>query len=89
MRDLRVKRDDHAEICGSVDTRILDRWIANPLDETITVLVLAGDEYVEQGVFVGGDDAGGVLSPGFAVDWARYSTLGDGSLRLPAAGRRG
>ena len=62
MRDLRVKRDDYAE------ASIPEYWIANPLDETITVLVLAGDEYVEHGVFVRGDDARGVLFPGFAVE---------------------
>ena len=39
-RDLLIKRADYAEAA------IPEYWIANPLDETITVLVLAGDEYL-------------------------------------------
>ena len=44
-RDTITKRADYAEAC------ILEYWIANPKDETITVLTLAGEAYVEHGVF--------------------------------------
>lgn len=61
-RDLRVKRNDYAE------AGIPEYWIANPLDETVTVLVLAGAEYVEHGVFERGEAASGALLSGFEVD---------------------
>ncbi len=44
-RDTVVKRADYAE------ARIPEYWIVNPLDETITVLMLVGAAYMEHGVF--------------------------------------
>lgn len=61
-RDLVDKRHDYAE--GSVP----EYWIVNPLDETITVLRLAGGAYVEYGAFRRGDAATAATLPGFAVD---------------------
>lgn len=44
-RDTQDKRLDYAE------AGIPEYWIVNPLDETVTVLVLQGNAYVEHGVF--------------------------------------
>lgn len=44
-RDLVEKRSDDAE--GVIP----EYWIINPLDETITVLRLSGDAYIEHGTF--------------------------------------
>jgi Uma2 family endonuclease len=60
-RDLVEKRHDYAE--GGVP----EYWIVNPLDETITVLRLDGESYVEHGVFGRGAQATSALLPGFAV----------------------
>ncbi len=61
-RDLVEKRIDYAE------AGIPEYWIADPRDETITVLALREDTYVEHGVFVRGDTATSPLLEGFAVD---------------------
>ncbi len=61
-RDLVEKRIDYAE------AGIPEYWIADPRDETITVLSLWEDAYVEHGVFVRGDTATSPLLEGFAVD---------------------
>ena len=63
-RDFVEKRIDYAE------AGIPEYWIADPRDETITVLSLWDDEYVEHGVFVRGDTATSPLLEGFAVDVA-------------------
>ncbi|MBX0330281.1 Uma2 family endonuclease [Oscillochloris sp. ZM17-4] len=60
-RDTRVKRADYAE------AGIPEYWIVNPLNQTITVLVLAGEVYVEHGVFQRGDTATSTLLDGFRV----------------------
>ena len=60
-RDTLVKRRDYAE------ARIPEYWIVNPVDETITVLTLAGGEYAEHGVFRRGRQARSVCLDGFAV----------------------
>ena len=60
-RDTAVKRLDYAE--GGIP----EYWIVNPLDETITVLTLAGAAYVEHGVFRRGAMVTSVVLPGFAV----------------------
>ena len=44
-RDTQDMRLDYAE------AGIPEYWIVNPLDETVTVLVLQGNAYVEHGVF--------------------------------------
>ena len=61
-RDLVEKRIDYAE------AGIPEYWIADPRDETITVLSLREDAYVEHGVFVRGDTATSPLLEGFAAD---------------------
>ena len=61
-RDLVEKRADYAE------AGIPEYWIVDPRDETITVLALEGDAYVEHGVFAAGDSAGSRLLQGFAAD---------------------
>ncbi len=61
-RDLVEKRADYAE--GGIP----EYWIADPRDETITVLALEGDAYVEHGVFGRGEAATSLLFEGFAAD---------------------
>ena len=63
-RDLVDKRFDYAE------AGIPEYWIVNPLNQTVTVLSLEGDEYMEHGVFVRGARADSALLPGFAVEVA-------------------
>ena len=60
-RDTKEKRADYAE------ARIPEYWIVNPLDETITVLTLAGEAYAEHGKFRRGEQAPSVVLAGFAV----------------------
>ncbi|MCG8351407.1 MAG: Uma2 family endonuclease [Chloroflexales bacterium] len=60
-RDTVTKRTDYAE------ADIPEYWIVNPLDETITVLMLAGDAYVEHGRFPRGETATSRLLEGFTV----------------------
>ena len=61
-RDTIVKRSDYAE------ARIPEYWIVNPLDETITVLRLEEQGYVEHGLFKRGDKATSFLLTGLSVD---------------------
>ena len=61
-RDLHTKRGDYAE------AGIPEYWIVNPLDDTITVLILSGDAYAEHAVCVRGDQVEGTILPGFSVD---------------------
>ena len=61
-RDWREKRADYAE--GGIP----EYWIVDPPRETITVLTLDGDGYVEHGVFGHGATATSRLLPCFAVD---------------------
>ena len=63
-RDTVTKRLDYAE------ARIPEYWIVNPIDETVTVLVLDGDTYVEHGVFRRGERASAVCLEGFSVSVA-------------------
>ena len=63
-RDLVVKRADYAA------AGIPEYWIVNPLDETITVLILRDAAYVAHGVFRRGAPATSVLLAGFALDVA-------------------
>jgi Uma2 family endonuclease len=63
-RDLVQKRADYAEV------RVPEYWIVNPQTETITVLRLEGDTYVEAGQFRRGESAAAVTVPGLAVDVA-------------------
>ena len=61
-RDLVVKRADYAE------ASVPEYWIVDPGGETVTVLTLAGNAYVEHGVFARGDTATSPLLDGVAVD---------------------
>jgi Uma2 family endonuclease len=61
-RDLVEKRGDYAE------ARVPEYWIVNPQTETITVLRLDGNAYVEAGNFRRGESAASHLLEGFAVD---------------------
>ena len=61
-RDLVVKRADYAE------ASIPEYWIVDPANETVAVLTLACNVYVEHGVFARGDTATSPLLVGVAVD---------------------
>ena len=61
-RDLVDKRADYAE------AGVPEYWIVNPIDETITVLVLGDGGYREHGVFRPGQQADSPLLPGFSVN---------------------
>ncbi len=63
-RDLVDKRVDYAE------AGIPEYWIADPRDETITVLTLTGGTYAERGVYARGGSAVSPLLEGFAADVA-------------------
>ena len=60
-RDTVIKRLDYAQ------ARIPEYWIVNPIDETVTVLVLDGDAYAEHGVFRRNRRAESVCLDGFSV----------------------
>ena len=57
-----TKRNDYAE------AGIPEYWIVNPLTDTITVLTLQGDAYLELGVFGRGEKAEGTILAGFSAD---------------------
>jgi Uma2 family endonuclease len=63
-RDLVDKRVDYAE------GKVPEYWIVNPQTETITVLRLENDSYIEHGIFRRGDRATSLILPGFSVDVA-------------------
>ena len=63
-RDTGTKRLDYAQ------ARIPEYWIVNPIDETVTVLVLDGNAYSEHGVFRRGGRAESVCLEGFSVSVA-------------------
>lgn len=61
-RDLKEKRTEYAAAA------IPEYWIVDPEQQTITVLVLDGDEYRIHGEFKPGQTATSILLDGFAVD---------------------
>ena len=61
-RDTVEKRQEYAE------AGIPEYWIVDPRSDTITVLTLDGDAYIEHGVFARGNVATSVLLDGFAVE---------------------
>jgi Uma2 family endonuclease len=63
-RDTKVKRADYAE------ADIPEYWIADPEAESITVLQLAGDAYIEHGIFRRDEIATSALLNGFSMSVA-------------------
>ena len=63
-RDLVEKRADYA------GAGIPEYWIADPRHDTITVLTLEGDVYIEHGTFARGEAATSPSLTGFAVEVA-------------------
>jgi Uma2 family endonuclease len=61
QRDLENKPLDYTEAA------IPEYWIVNPLDRTISVLTLTGEDYAVHGVFQDDDQATSALLPGFVV----------------------
>lgn len=61
------ERDTIEKVVDYAEAHIPEYWIVNPLDETITVLTLAGDAYATHGVFRRGEQADSPLLAGFAV----------------------
>lgn len=60
-RDTKIKRADYAE------ASIPEYWIVDPESQTISVLQLAGEVYVEHGIFGRDEAATSVLLNGFAL----------------------
>jgi Uma2 family endonuclease len=69
-RDLVDKRRDYAQ------ADISEYWIVDPQEQTITVLVLDGTAYREDGVYKPGETARSILLPGFEVDVAATFAAG-------------
>ena len=61
-RDYVVKRGDYAE------AGVPEYWIVDPRTETVTVLVLRGDAYIEQGAHGRGETADSPLLTGLGVE---------------------
>ncbi|MBL1127282.1 MAG: Uma2 family endonuclease [Chloroflexi bacterium] len=60
-RDLKSKRTEYAR------AGVAEYWIVDPKKKRVTVLTLAGDEYMAHGEFKEGERATSVLLDGFAV----------------------
>ena len=63
-RDYEDKRLDYAK------AGIAEYWIVDPKNQTVTVLVIAGDHYNNHGLFVAGQTATGLLLANLAIDVA-------------------
>jgi Uma2 family endonuclease len=61
------ERDTVEKVADYAEVGIPEYWIVNPLDETITVLTLAGAAYGEPAVFYRGDTAASALIAGFTL----------------------
>jgi Uma2 family endonuclease len=61
------KRDTEEKPLDYAEAGIPEYWIVNPLDETITVLTLAGGAYMPHGIFRRGARAASKLLDGFSV----------------------
>jgi Uma2 family endonuclease len=66
----RPERDTEEKPVDYAEADIPEYWIVNPLDETITVLCLAGAGYTTHGIFRPGDLATSALLTGFTVSVA-------------------
>ncbi len=62
------ERDTVDKVADYAEANIPEYWIVNPLEATITVLMLAGDAYATHGIFQRGQTATSPLLPGLAVD---------------------
>lgn len=71
-RDFIEKRQEYAQAA------IPEYWIVDPETETVTVLALDGDAYVEHGLFQRGETATSRLLPGFVVAVDKVLTAGRG-----------
>ena len=69
-RDLVDKVGDYAE------GRVPEYWIVNPMTQTINVLTLRGDAYVEAGSYKRGESAKSSLAPDFSVSVAEVFDAG-------------
>jgi Uma2 family endonuclease len=63
----RPKRDTEEKPRDYAEAGIPEYWIVNPLDETIALLTLRGDAYVEHGVFRRGEQVASLILDGFSV----------------------
>ncbi|MCS6939774.1 MAG: Uma2 family endonuclease [Roseiflexaceae bacterium] len=63
----RPERDTEEKVRDYAEAGIPEYWIVNPLDETVTVLTLAGEAYTLHGVFRRGQRALSKLLDGFGV----------------------
>jgi Uma2 family endonuclease len=63
-RDLVEKRFDYAE------AGIPEYWIVNPLDQSVTILVLDGDTYTAHGPYARGQQATSRFIPTLTIDIA-------------------
>ena len=61
------ERDTEEKVLDYAEAGIPEYWIVNPLDETITVLVLDGPAYRRHGLFRRGERATSQLLPSFSV----------------------
>lgn len=61
------ERDTEEKPLDYAATGIAEYWIVDPLQSTITVLVLEGDHYVKHGVFHRGEYATSKLLDGFTI----------------------
>jgi len=64
------ERDTVNKVHDYAGAGIPEYWIVNPLDQTITVLSLAGDGYQPRGIFRRGEQADSALLEGFRVSVA-------------------
>ena len=55
-------------VAARAEAGIPEYWIADPRNETLTVLVLRGEGYVEHGRYARGEAAASVLLEGLAVE---------------------
>jgi Uma2 family endonuclease len=62
QRDTEEKPRDYAE------AGIPEYWIVNPLDETITLLILRGDTYTAHAVYCRGERVASLILDGFSVN---------------------
>jgi Uma2 family endonuclease len=64
------ERDTVDKVADYAEAAVQEYWIVNPLDETISILILEQTAYTRYGVFVRGQTARSLLLPDFVVDVA-------------------